>query len=346
MTAWVVRAGSNGETQGLALEQGLISIGWSETGDLSGLDKHRIRKLLEQHHPDAAVKRLAVWTGELLSFVQAIVPGDLAVLPLKGRAAIALGRVTSGYVYRPDLEDVDAVHTHSVDWLRTDVPRTAFDQTLLNTLGSTLTVFRAERNNAAAQLEAALGSGPPSETVVSQPPIIDAASSQLSDESLDLERRARDAIVSLVHARFRARDLERLVEAILIAEGFHVDRTRAGADGGVDILAGRGAHGFDSPRICVQVKSGKAPEGVKTVRELQGALKNFGAEHGLFVSWSGYTSAVYAEARRSFFQVRLWNSDDLVDALLGNYDALPAEVRAELPLKRIWAPAAPDGDLG
>jgi restriction system protein len=109
-----------------------------------------------------------------------------------------------------------------------------------------------------------------------------------------------------------------------IADGFRVNRTRAGADGGVDLLAGRGAHGFDPPRICVQVKSGKSPEDVKTVRELQGALKNFGAEHGLIVSWSGYTAAVYAEARRAFFQIRLWDADDVIDALLKSYEELPA----------------------
>lgn len=341
MTAWVVRAGSGGENESLALKQGLVTVNWSETGDLSGLSRDQIRALLESQHSDAPIKRINAWTGELWAFAHAIVPGDLAVLPLKGRAAIAIGYFTSRYEYRPDLAAFDAVHTHRVDWKRTDVPRTAFDKGLLNTLGSTLTVFRAEKNNALARLSAALDSG--NGANIGEPSLgAEAVAVEVSDNNEDFERTARDAIVALVQERFKAHELERLVQAILVADGFHVDRTRAGADGGVDLLAGRGTHGFDAPRICVQVKSGKSPEDVKTVRELQGALKNFGADHGLFVSWSGYSSAVYAEARRAFFQIRLWDADDLIEALLLSYDNLSAEVRAEIPLKRIWAPAGVD----
>jgi len=34
--------------------------------------------------------------------------------------------------------------------------------------------------------------------------------------------------------------------------------------------------------------------------------------------------------------VRLWESRDLVEAIYRNYDRLPAEVQAELPLKKVW----------
>jgi predicted Mrr-cat superfamily restriction endonuclease len=40
-----------------------------------------------------------------------------------------------------------------------------------------------------------------------------------------------------------------------------------------------------------------------------------------------------------FFQVRLWDQDDLIDQLLAHYDKLDAGIRAELPLKRMWAVA-------
>ena len=39
---------------------------------------------------------------------------------------------------------------------------------------------------------------------------------------------------------------------------------------------------------------------------------------------------------RLFFQLRLWADSDLVSAVLDNYDALPEQLRAELPLKRLW----------
>jgi restriction system protein len=34
--------------------------------------------------------------------------------------------------------------------------------------------------------------------------------------------------------------------------------------------------------------------------------------------------------------VRLWESRDLVEAVYRNYDRLPAEIQAELPLKKVW----------
>jgi len=40
--------------------------------------------------------------------------------------------------------------------------------------------------------------------------------------------------------------------------------------------------------------------------------------------------------RPSFFSMRLWDQGNLVDAVLANYEKLDDELRAELPLKRIW----------
>ena len=37
-----------------------------------------------------------------------------------------------------------------------------------------------------------------------------------------------------------------------------------------------------------------------------------------------------------YFSVRLWESRDLVEAIYRNYDRLPAEVQAELHLKKVW----------
>jgi len=40
--------------------------------------------------------------------------------------------------------------------------------------------------------------------------------------------------------------------------------------------------------------------------------------------------------------VRLWDADDLVDELLRVYDKLDADVRAQIPLKRVWTLAMTD----
>jgi restriction system protein len=154
---------------------------------------------------------------------------------------------------------------------------------------------------------------------------------------LNLQEYAQDQIRSYIGARFKGHDLTRVVTSLLKAQGYQPQMSPPGPDGGVDIIAGKGALGFDPPRLCVQVKSGATPVDVSALRELQGVMKNYGAEQGLFVSWSGFKESVYREACTLFFELRLWDADKLIDAIFENYDKLPEVIQAELPLKRIWA---------
>ncbi len=61
-----------------------------------------------------------------------------------------------------------------------------------------------------------------------------------------------------------------------------------------------------------------------------------GAEQGLFVSWDGFNKTALRNITGLFFKVRLWDDKKLIEQLLSNYDKLPDEIQAELPLKRIW----------
>ena len=95
--------------------------------------------------------------------------------------------------------------------------------------------------------------------------------------------------------------------------------------------------GFDRHRICVQVKSGAQTTKVNVLRELEGIIKNFGADFGLLVSSGGFTGDTKSEARKNtYFNVRLWDSESFLNALFQNYEQLPAVLKAELPLKQIW----------
>ena len=42
------------------------------------------------------------------------------------------------------------------------------------------------------------------------------------------------------------------------------------------------------------------------------------------------------DARRDFFQLRLWDSEALLDEILAVYDKLSSDIQAELPLKKVW----------
>ena len=64
------------------------------------------------------------------------------------------------------------------------------------------------------------------------------------------------------------------------------------------------------------------------------------AQEGLFVSWGGFKNSVYKQASTLFFKIRLWSQKELFEQLFANYDKLDDDLKAELPLKRIWTVAA------
>lgn len=340
MAVWLVRAGSRGEREDLALENNIAVIGWGELGDLSDIDsREALLARLQATYPDAKPKTLQNWASQIWPFVSGMQPGDLVALPLKQRPAVAFGEVTGGYQYRPDLPP-DARQTRQVRWIK-ETPRTALDKDLLYSLGAFMTVCRIQRNNAEQRILALLqGKASP----VPTPGV--PREEDASDESaeVNLEEVALDQIQRFITQRFKGHRLTDLVAAVLTAQGFKVRVSPEGPDGGVDILAGSGELGFDEPRIAVQVKSGDAPVDVKAVRELQGAMSNFGASLGLFVSWGGFKASVNKEVARLFFQIRLWGPDELMREVLRHYDSLPDELQAELPLKRIWILVPPSED--
>lgn len=71
-------------------------------------------------------------------------------------------------------------------------------------------------------------------------------------------------------------------------------------------------------------------------------MTKFGAQEGLFVSWSGFKPNVQKELAASFFRARLWTQKDLLEQLFAQFDQLDEDLKAELPLKRIWTVAAQD----
>ena len=73
-------------------------------------------------------------------------------------------------------------------------------------------------------------------------------------------------------------------------------------------------------------------------------MQTFNAEQGLLVCWGGFNRTVLQESKQGHFTVRLWDSSHLVGAMYRNYDRLPAEVQAELPLKQVWMLVAEDSD--
>lgn len=332
MAVWLVRAGSHGEQEQIALENRVVTIGWNELPDLLPIQtREDLADLYRQINPNESLRKVANAVGQVWAFRGRIQVGDLVVLPLKSRSAIAIGKVTGPYCFRSDLGE-SVRHTRNVEWIRTDLPRTAFDQDILFSFGAFMTVCQITRNNAEERIRTVLGGSSPVAVVV------DADFDEAEPtETIDIEEVAQDQIRDHIQRKFSGHRLANLVDAVLQAEGYLTRVSPPGPDGGVDILAGSGPMGFGSPRLCVQVKSSSSPADVNVLRGLQGILENFHAEQGLLVSWGGFKSSLTSEARQSFFKIRLWESSDLLRAILKNYDRFSEELQAELPLKRIWA---------
>ncbi len=335
MPVWLVRAGSRGERQDLALDKNIAVIGWDDLPDLTQFHtRQELETACRGTYPDAKPRGITNWVGQVWAFANRIERDDLIVLPLKGQNAIAIGRVTGDYQYRSDNPD-GAKHTRPVEWITQDMSRDRFDQDLLYSFGAFLTVCQIKRNNAEERIRALLAG-----TTVSIPSQAtgEEETEEISDISAlpNLADYANTEIRTHIGQRFAGHRLADLVDAVLQAQGYKTQVSDPGPDGGVDIIAGRGSMGFDSPRLCVQVKSGSQTQDIKILRELKGVMKDFGAEQGLLVSWGGFRRSVLSEARRAFFEIRLWDAGGLVEVVLEHYEHFPEDIKADLPLKRIW----------
>ena len=341
MSLWVVRAGRHGERQETAVKERLVCHAWNELPDYSAFrTKDELRPLYKETYPRQSEKQVISGLGQVWRFAQEIQKGDLVALPLKTESAFAFGRITGEYQYKKVAPNV--MHIRSVEWLKT-VPRSVFPKDILFSMNSALTVFKVYRNDAEDRVNKILTLAP----LVSEGAMENAEAEieGLADEgTVNLEETARDEILKFIQAKFQRHDLARLVDAVLRAQGYKTEVSPPGPDGGVDILAGSGALGFDQPRLCVQVKSGSGAEGQKTFNELLGVVSKFASQQGLLVSWGGFTNPVKLDARKDFFRIRLWDQGNVVDAVLQNYERLDDEIKAELPLKRIWVLVSDDAE--
>lgn len=329
MSLWMIRAGKYGEREALDLEHNLAIIGWEELPDLSRVQSHEeLQKILEEYYPLSKAKTLFNYAGQLWTFIRKIQPGDLVVLPLKSRPFIAIGRVAGPYAYRKDLTS-SSLHVRPVKWLK-EVPRSIFSQAILYSFGAFMTVCRIQKNQAEEFVQELLEKGIPSSVPKSEEELEEAG-------RLDPEVLAIDQIREFIAQKFKGHGLAKLVATILETQGYHLTISPPGSDGGADIVAGMGPMGFDSPRIVVQVKSGDTPVDSKTILELQGTMKDFQADHGLLVSWSGFKKSLTPkEISKHFFGVRFWDGEELIRMLLFYYDKFSKDLQSELPLKKIW----------
>lgn len=298
-----------------------------------------MQEVLADSLPHFGKRQIINISGQIWPFVHRMAPGDWVVVPSKSEPAIHIAEITGPYLFDAEAGD-PYYHSRRVRWLVCHLPRSNFDQDLLYSFGAFMTICQISRHQAEQRVRAMQAT---QWRAVSPPvPAMGWDERGVSEEAPSLEEIARDQLARQVARRYRGRDLEYLVEAILRAHDYTTYRPPPGPDIGIDILAAPGAFGFGTPRLCVQVKSGETAVDLPTFNQLLGAMHSVQAEQGLLVSWGGFKSSVEKQIPSQFFHVRLWDSDDLIRELFAVYDRLDQELRADLPLKHVWVLAAPE----
>ena len=217
-TAWLIRAGRSGERDDFNLEHGQAGLGWGNLADLTDVSSRReIEAMIRRARPDASNGSVATHTGQVWALRKRVRMGDLVALPLKTTSQIALGTVVRQYWYNKDA-DPTWRHVVSVDWKRTDVPRTAVKQDLLYSLGSALTICTITRNDGAWRLHQLLltGHDPGArlEHTIGADDTDSAEGTDVDDSpesSIDVERVGKDLIQSRITEMFSGHELSRLV---------------------------------------------------------------------------------------------------------------------------------------
>lgn len=336
MSLWLVRAGKDGIFESRFLEEGRIYLTWNNlNADLSKIEtKKDLYNLLLEYYPDDKPNTNRNWTGQIWPFAKEMKKGDWVVLPSKHKASIHFGEITGDYISVPNAES-PLFHYRTVNWFATDIPRSNFDQDILYSFGAFLTVCRISRNNAEERIKAMAKNNWKSKPFPIPPGNGDGDEPE-ADGFYDIERIARDQIAKFLNQKYKGHGMARIIESILNAQGYTTYRSPEGPDKGVDLLAAKGSIGFGRPTVCVQVKTGDSPVDRPTLDQLIGTMQNFGAEHGLLVSWGGFKRSVDKEVPNQFFKVRLWDQDAIIEELLKVYDIIDDELKAELPLKRVW----------
>ena len=341
----MVRAGREGQQEPLNLESGTATIGWN-VGDLSGISsRDGVRELMEAASPEDSPERLANHTGQVWAFCSKIEIGDIVIMPSKLKPGyIYLGECTGPYRYVASEVDPTRRHQLPVKWKDDPTSKAVIKDDLLYSLNAIMTVFNPTRNGAAERLRSLYetGTDPGSlniGTSVSQPPRneLNSLAAEVTDPdptpTLDA---IRDRIRTHLVENFGDHKLTRLIAEILEVLGFRCEVSPSGPDGAVDILAGSGPLGLDSPTLIVEVKSEPGPIDVKVVRGLHSAMTQYRADQALLVGWGGVTRPAAQEFRRDRTSLRIWDSEEILNRLFETYDRLPADTRIRIPLKQAW----------
>jgi restriction system protein len=142
-TIWGVH---NDQPQLDLVENGFISIGWDDVGDLSAIgdDKEAMKARVAAACPYVKPGAVRGTAGTLLSFAFRMQVGDIVIYPHRPDGTLNFGHIDGPYYYDSAAE----LHPNrrKVVWDEVGVPRTRFSQAARWEVGSAITVFRVKHH--------------------------------------------------------------------------------------------------------------------------------------------------------------------------------------------------------
>ncbi|SSW86361.1 restriction endonuclease [Klebsiella pneumoniae] len=258
--------------------------------------------------------------------------GDWVITYSPANRTYLLGKVTSDFQYRSEWVEEGMGIARQVKWNTQEIDRDRLSVATKNTLGSTLTVFQLPEY----ALEELLQDKKPTVDVITQNPVVMDEDEVVSDPLRDVESLAREGIKDRVNG-LDPKEMEYLVAGVLRSMGYKTQVSPVGPDRGKDIIASPDGFGFENPRIVVEVKHRREQMGSQQIRSFIGGRHK--DDRGLYVSTGGFTKDARYEADRSTIPLTLWTLDDLVRALIENYEQVDIETKLLVPLKKTFLPA-------
>jgi len=324
MGLWLTRAGSHGECEERALANSIITMCRNEFPDLTKFNsKDGLTNYYFQSHPDAKKTQASAEVDQIWDFANTIQKGDLVILTLKTQGSMVIGEVSGPYEYKQI--GADTLHVRQVKWLK-KVPRVMLPQNILYALAACAEIYQIKDE----RVEEFIKDLSAKEAML-------AATEPLDGRGVDVEQYSKDLIAKYIVEKFSENNLIMLIEAALQAQGYLTKRTSFGQSAMTYILASSANVGFDYPRILVYVKAHISALDIKELKDLETVMKRVKADQLMAVSCGGFTQKALETTSDTFFSTKLWDSIDLADALFRNYDRMNGDVKAALPLKKIWA---------
>ncbi|MCA1026591.1 restriction endonuclease [Cytobacillus kochii] len=321
---WMIRAGDNNELIPIWKDKGIASIGWPKLGDPKQYrSKEEMLTKANTVFADSKPNTRKSWINQVWRFSTEIKKGDRVITYFKETREYLVGTVTEDPFYNESIGDPAYPNNIRVEWEETTVIRDTLSQAAKNSLGSVLTVFRVD--DWGSEIERLL-----------EYPFVEPEETDEAEESEIIEDLVNKALV-MVQDKVDKLDpwqMQELVGGLLQAMDYNVRVSPKGPDGGVDVLAYKDAFGFEKPIIKVQVKHRKSSASAPEIQQLLGA--NPIDANSLFVSTGGFTSQAEAVARHN--SVRLVDLEELVDLVVKWYENMPNDVRALLPLQKMYVP--------